>query len=218
VNRLIPFLSVLSGGNLGGKIERAQEAFTRALHAYGALSIKDAPMADLILQTIFELHLPYEIDMVRRTYRKLSSLPNIDPVPAEILLCRNALVESFCVHARSLLDFFSNHRGKNGDDAVASDFTNGYTLTFDPEKEPIKALRRKLNKQLFHLTKERTADVDKNKFDVSTDGLAALQKLEAAIERFKNCLKPDFRQLICTADPIELVTSIPFAGATGAFR
>jgi len=73
-------------------------------------------MPDKVIVDIFHEHLPYEIDMLRSTYHRLANLPNID---TDI---RNALIESFCVHARALLDFFSN-RSTDATDAIATDLT-----------------------------------------------------------------------------------------------
>ena len=54
-----------------------------------------------ILIEIYNEHLPYEIDMLRSTYIHLTA----NPPPVGVV--KDALIESFCVHARSLLDFFS---------------------------------------------------------------------------------------------------------------
>ena len=52
-----------------------------------------------ILEFVRE-HLPYEIDMLRSTYLTLYQ-GGVD------WAIRNALIESFCIHARNLLEFFS---------------------------------------------------------------------------------------------------------------
>src|SRR5438132_1153956 len=107
----------------------------------------------MILVEINSEHLPYEIDMLRETYRRWMTITG--PLTPDQAFACNSLIETFCVHARALLDFFSDRR-TGPTDAIASDFTDGYVATFDLTKEPVKSLRTKLNKQLFHLTKNRT--------------------------------------------------------------
>jgi hypothetical protein len=64
-------------------------------------------MPDRILVEIFEKHLPYEIDMMRLIYREVEARAN-GPAPKSLQeeAGRNALIEAFCVHVRSLIDFF----------------------------------------------------------------------------------------------------------------
>ena len=176
-------------------------------------------MPDKILMDIIEEHLPYEIDMLRRTYMQLSVLSKIDPdrEPDEQRATRNALTESFCVHARSLIEFFADN--KKGADAVACEFTDNRFTQLDRSKGPIKTIRDiKLNKQIFHLTKNRTI-VDSEKFDVGKDGMDVLQIIEPAIEHFTNFLLPDFRSHFnCTTTPLLARNLLPaFASTTAVF-
>jgi hypothetical protein len=175
-----------------------------------------------ILTQINGEHLPYEIDMLRACYSGwqdfVQSVPS--PTTQEQQLCRNVLIESFCMHARALLDFFS--KSNDPTDAIASDFTNGFVPTFDCSKEPLKTLRTKLNKELFHLTKNRTI-VEANKFNMAADGKLILDAIEPAIQRFVTCLKPEFQAFRCVTGPIPfpLATTIhapAVASATGTFQ
>jgi hypothetical protein len=95
-------------------------------------------MPDQILMDIIEEHLPYEIDMLRHTYRQLSVVSKVDPAHEtnEQRANRCALIESFCVHARSLIDFFADD--KKGTDAVACEFTDNGFMQLDRSKEPLK--------------------------------------------------------------------------------
>jgi hypothetical protein len=165
-------------------------------------------------------HLPYEIDMLRAAYLQFNELARLDP--ARTAFWRNVLIESFCVHARALLDFFSN-KSNDPTDALPSDFTVGFSPTFDLTKDPLKALRVKLNKQLFHLTKNRTI-VGDQKFDIIRDGRVVLENIELAIRRFTACLKAEFQNFRCVTSPITFapdalgsvrVPTVP--GLTGAF-
>jgi hypothetical protein len=176
-------------------------------------------MPDQILVAIINEYLPYEIDMLRSTYRQLDLAANHPPhsETAEQKMLRNALVESFCVHARSLIDFFANRR-RAATDAIASDFTDGFTASIDPSKQPIRTLRTNLNKQLFHLTRDRALALTE-KFDVGSDGRRILQEIEPAIERFTGCLTADFRSFKCSTPPLIFASTDgiqPFASAASA--
>jgi hypothetical protein len=104
-------------------------------------------MTNTSKEEILEKHLPYEIDMMRETYRLLGKIP-----PPENVI-KNALIESFCIHARSLLDFFERKRKpqNHDDDFFAADFTNSFETRINVPA----AVRTKLNKEIFHLTGER---------------------------------------------------------------
>jgi hypothetical protein len=168
---------------------------------------------DKILIDIIDEHLPYEIDMLRLIYKELESLSKTNPASEREQAIRFALIESFCVHSRSLIDFFVDKRTQS-DDAVASDFANGFT-GLDPSKEPVKSLRTKLNKQIFHLTKARKVAAAE-KFDVGSDGMVILRLVEQEIVKFKACLMPDFQGFKCNTDP-NFISSLPFACSTTSF-
>ena len=100
-------------------------------------------MPDKILTDIFNEHIPYEIDMLRETYRMLAASP--PPTDAH----KNALIEAFCVHV-ALSDFFMCRRSKPDDDVIASEFVSGFTAQLNDTVEPLKTIRAKVNKQIFH--------------------------------------------------------------------
>jgi hypothetical protein len=86
---------------------------------------------DKILVEIIDEHLPYEIDMLRLTYRELEATVVRGPNESRHQnACRFALIESFCVHARSLIDFFADS-STNPNDAIASNFTTGFVSGLD---------------------------------------------------------------------------------------
>ncbi len=160
-------------------------------------------MPDQILIDIIDEHLPYEIDMLRDTYSALAA------TPAPTGVCKHALIKSFCVHARSLIAFFAKTPCRKGD-AVAGDFTAGFVERLDPCTEPLKSLWTKLNKQIFHLTKDRTI-LDSDKFDPGTDGTKILQEIERELLKFRNCLLPDFKHFKCKTSPL----AVPLSGPPG---
>jgi hypothetical protein len=181
------------------------------------LSLGDSHVVDQILVEIIDKHLPYEIDMLRSTYRQLESADNSASAAEtpEQKAFRNAPIESFCVHARSLINFFANHRNVPTD-AIAGDFTDGFTASIDPSKQPIRTLITKLNKHLSHLTRNRTL-VATGKFDGGVDGRRILQEIEPAIERFTACLTVDFRSFKCSTEPVKFADfiDVPHATSTG---
>jgi len=93
-----------------------------------------------------ELH--YEVWMLYEAARSIDS----DPQPDRVSF-NNALVESFCVHLRNLLDFFVSTPTKP-DDLVALDFcSKGWTCP--PWTIDLGDTRERLNKRLSHLTHRR---------------------------------------------------------------
>src|ERR1700730_11206602 len=102
-------------------------------------------MASQIHHDIIKEHLPYEIDMLRSTWRRLQQIcsPPQGPETHEQQVERFSLIESFCVHGRSLTDFFDIRGKVKRDDVVSSDFTEQPTGSLDATKEPLKTLRRK---------------------------------------------------------------------------
>ncbi len=176
-------------------------------------------MPEKIFMDIIEEHLPYEIDMLRRTYMQLSVVCKVSPdrETDEQRATRCTLTESFCVHARSLIDFFADE--KRGTDAVACEFTDNRFVRLDRSKEPIKSIRdTKLNKQIFHLTKNRTI-VESEKFDAGKDGMEVLKIIEPAIEVFTNFLLPEFQSHFkCATTPLLVRNLLPaFASTTAVF-
>lgn len=67
-------------------------------------------MADPILLDIIDEHLPYELGMFRGLYLQFGQVnPAMSPGHQQIQYY--AQINSFCVHARSLLDFFGTSAG-----------------------------------------------------------------------------------------------------------
>jgi hypothetical protein len=169
---------------------------------------------------IINEHLPYEIDMLRGTWRRLQHICSIR-VPANETLDekieRFSLIESFCVHARSLTDFFDIRGKVKSDDAVSSDFTNTPTASLDATQKDQKALREKLNKQIFHLTTRRET-VETKKFDAGSDGVELLQMIEPEIAKFQSNLTTDFSSFKCNSQPVQFVASLPFSTSTATVR
>ncbi|MEX2277530.1 MAG: hypothetical protein WD674_07065, partial [Cucumibacter sp.] len=93
--------------------------------------------------------IPYEIWMLQQVHCRLISGGIGDTV------LNNALIESFCIYARALIDMLSNQQG-----AKARDYT---TEAFDELSESAlrTSLKTKLNTQVAHITGKRTSDQSK---------------------------------------------------------
>jgi hypothetical protein len=126
---------------------------------------------------------------------------------------KNALIEAVALHGRSLLDFFSNHKPKSTD-VVASDFTTGYACPFNVKTDPLEAIRTKANKQIIHLTTDRTL-VEAKGFEANADGQVILRNLEPAISLFEKHLTSDFSGLFkCNTTPVAFAIVGQFPGAS----
>jgi hypothetical protein len=139
-------------------------------------------MPDRILTDIISEYLPYEIDMLRLTYKELEA--RRAQVEQESVLqqtLRLALIESFCVHARSLINFFYDKRVKPTD-TIATDFANGFKTGLDVQTEPLKSIIHGFNKQIFHLTRDRTVE-QAEKFNVGSDGADVLRLIVRKLQR-----------------------------------
>jgi hypothetical protein len=91
---------------------------------------------------LLQHHLPYEFAMLRDTYDAIRTHPDGT--------IKNALIESFCIHARALVEFFEK------DDGARKYTDNGYSPGWD--KTRIAHLVRTLNHQVALLLYGRTAD------------------------------------------------------------
>ncbi|MCK1390648.1 hypothetical protein [Bradyrhizobium sp. 1] len=95
-------------------------------------------------QEFWEEHLPYEIDMMRATFAIA-----ITGSPSQAV--HNAMVESFLLHCRNIIEFFKYNPPC---DFSPTFFTDG---TFKLNKTFVNAkLYDKINQQISHLTAERT--------------------------------------------------------------
>lgn len=105
-----------------------------------------------LLEECREVHFPYELRMLAETYQRLKGLG-----PGA---CRNVLIESFCVHARNLIEFYRGS-GKN-DHMKAKYFTREgiYRPEYvgDPDGAIGRTLYAKLSQQVMHMSKGRTSD------------------------------------------------------------
>lgn len=137
------------------------------------------------LMEAFEHQLAYEVNMFRHTYNFLH-------VPAWSPELANAIIKSFCVHARNLIEFFDQESATPGqarsDYIGAKHFCNGYIPWTNGG--PSNDLRGRLNRQISHLTYDRTS---KEEEKIGAKERAELVELiERELEIFSGCLRKPY--------------------------
>jgi hypothetical protein len=117
----------------------------------------------------------YEVWMLQSTADRIFCGP-VD------LPTRNALLESFLIHARALIDFFSG-KGAQSDDIVVGSYVQGQDWAIT---ELLSGERTRINKQVAHLTTARdTVASDRKRHDViaiRNDILALVAKFLKAVD------------------------------------
>jgi hypothetical protein len=131
-----------------------------------ALECTDKQMIDML-----DEHLPYEVFMM------LACHDNLYPavrVADDFSLC--VLIESFCVHARNLFEFFTMKDGGGKNYA----FAKAYVPTFEAFREPETAasdrndLYKKISAQTTHLSFARVKGEGKVRTNAEVPGTATL--------------------------------------------
>lgn len=97
-------------------------------------------------------HYVYEVYMLRRTYGEL--LNETDQFRI------NLLIESFCLHARSLLDFYKCSPAPRSDDVVATHFIASGQFQAPGSAVLAAGPRAKVNKQIAHMTASREGGIE----------------------------------------------------------
>jgi hypothetical protein len=131
-----------------------------------------------ILDDLIAEHIPYEVIMMRETYDLLFAGAHPEGI------VRNALIESFAIHARALTDFFN---GRKGCDARL--FTRDGYLPFKNGKVSGR-LVEKLNQQIPHITQKRYSD-SMRKLN-GKDIRELCQLLDQEVYAFMRCLTPHY--------------------------
>lgn len=89
-------------------------------------------------------HVEYEMRMLKAVAEELSSSTHTTWV-------YNALVESFAIHTRVLLDFFYKPR-KYRDDVVAEDYVQNWSASCPPKTPDLTDATIRVDKEIVHLT------------------------------------------------------------------
>ena len=135
---------------------------------------------DTMLEEILNEHLMYELNQLEDSLYIVRCCP--------IWFITNAAIESWCVHARSLDDFFRNIRSKS-DDVTAEEVTSPtYTARFVTKID--RNLRIKINKQIAHITRGRTRESADRVTDRDMERATPLFLNEA--EAFGKQIKPEY--------------------------
>jgi hypothetical protein len=177
------------------------------------------------LEEFMKEHVKYEIDMLRCARWCLASRNWDCTLPSDWTI-RNALIESYWVHARNLLDFFRD--GKHSSKATQFCVSYGkldFKKSIKLGSKTTKAgdLYKNICDQITHLGESRTADVSE-KLDVMDQAIYDFVEME--INRFRDHLKDVYKGLIPTwagppktigvsGPPAASSTALPFVGATG---
>jgi hypothetical protein len=131
-----------------------------------------------------EHHVVYEVNMLRHTFGFLH-------LPAWSPALLNAIIESFCVHARNLIDFFDEKSATPGQ----SNFVGAKHFCSDEYKpwsrgSPSTDLRGRLNKQISHISYERTS---RNQEKVGPkEQLELVRLIEGELEIFAKFLRKPY--------------------------
>jgi hypothetical protein len=135
------------------------------------------------VEAVLKEHLPYELDMLEQSFLRLHS-EGADELDK---LIKNALVETFWVHARNLFEFFKQCPSSEHTRGIVSaqDLAPGYERL----KEKSENFTGRVNDQITHLRYER---VSKDKFN-EYEMLRAKEAIEREFKRFqKKLIDPDY--------------------------
>lgn len=126
-------------------------------------------------------HVAYEFYMLRKL--ALRTPPSVE----EDRVQRFALIEAFAMHLRNVIDFFAGPWRK--DDVGADDYVREGTWDGTPYAiDPLRALKRRADKEIAHLTSDRTAGEPKAK---EWEPIQALSALGPAARTFLRDALPD---------------------------
>jgi hypothetical protein len=128
---------------------------------------------------LFHHHLAYEIEMLREMHIRTGD--------SNDTILENAKMESFCVHARNLIEFFqSKKKGMNAKMLTDSDY-----IPFKHDERMIRTIKHRISSQITHLIFERTAD-DSKKID-GIERAKIYNIIADALARFKGKLTPQYK-------------------------
>jgi hypothetical protein len=150
----------------------------------------------------FEEHVSYEVVMLNYTFMRLMTLQ--PSTPEEQLDC-NAFLESFGVHARNLVDFFSEKPREEGRNA--SDYVSDFEA---PDQTRLKQALARLERQILDVTSLRPTD-PQEKFNTG-DARELYAWIVPAILRFQGQLGPSYRASLDALGSVEALT-----GSTASF-
>lgn len=104
-----------------------------------------------------ELHICYELDMLRwSTSALLNIKKDTDSTDPNLIFIKNAIIETFAIHSRNLIDFLFPPIKTHKSDVTIRDYLDDIGNQQIPECRGIlDEARTKAHKQVAHLTTER---------------------------------------------------------------
>ena len=145
-------------------------------------------------------HLLYEFFMLNYCFECLTS-HSLD------VNHNNVLIESFCLHARNLIDFFWGKEPASGDRPSADHFTDKEYPNHRGADPRGKAIYSKLNTQVAHLSYSRTSD--RSKKISHQDRVELRQLVEPELAIFYAHLREPYRQALLDAQIASPFRSVP---------
>jgi hypothetical protein len=137
---------------------------------------------------IIDEHLPYEVQMLNFTFAALCTGPNVlGQLPI------NAFLESFCIHARNLIDFFAEQGTSAKRSAGAKHYIGASWRAFDGKNVKSEPFYGRLNNQIAHITYSREKDPTKK--IGGSDITRIKQLLDAEVKRFVDVLPSKWRPI-----------------------
>jgi hypothetical protein len=159
-------------------------------------------------------HIPYEVRMMRQTFAMLGDGAACLWVSQVVI---NALIESFCLHARSLIEFFSGQKSPAGGITAAKHFAKE---DYQPcsDKGPGKEFMHKLNAQIAHPSYFRTSN-DEEKLSAK-DRSTLMKFVEGELARLSAAMKEIYKSdwpsdMIPQASGTSVAAKIDVAGPAG---
>lgn len=159
-------------------------------------------LSDEELMDYADHYITYEIEMLRWTTAVAGSLAPVREKGELAWVCNNALLSSFSMHARNLIDFLylrsfgRDHRT----DIIVQDYIDEQTLTnhLAPITSLLLQAKRKTDKQAAHLTLDRVqyekSGKEWNFVQISADIMAAFRAIAPMFPKTRTT--ESFRQLI----------------------
>jgi hypothetical protein len=149
-------------------------------------------------------HYKYEVDLLNATYAYLAD-GHYDKVIS------NALIESFCIHGRALMEFF--HKGE--EERGAQRYTDGGYNPLHIERGR-NSLWVKLNNQIAHLRNDERACDDKDKIG-PLERAELMDILAKHSQGFRAHMKAEYSTLQLPAIEQQVITSVTSTGTTSSF-
>jgi hypothetical protein len=145
-------------------------------------------------QTIVVLlneHLPYELDMLEECFVRL-----FDKGHARLRddkTVRNALIESFWLHARNICEYLLQHPTSSHERGIAAaqDVAPGY------DRRSMKDFRDPINDQISHLRYERASAVKLDGYEM----LRVKQAIDREVLKFQDKLEDKYKSVWSTRTP-----------------